>query len=109
MSGVLSGLLIALVAAWIWHWLGRVWRGGLAEDAASALDEAASLGLRVRPARHRQAWLADGYLDGVFVRISWQGGLLGERSQVDIGGLRHTAPLIRDRAMLRAVLTGPEE
>ena len=109
MSGILSGILIALVAAWIWHGLGRIWRGGIAEEAATALDCAAELGLRVWPARHQPAWWADGTLDGVRVRITWIGGLLGERTRIDIGGLRRTVPLIRDASALLAALSGAEE
>ena len=109
MSGVLSGLIIAVVAAWIWHGFGRLWRDSLGSAAAAALDEAAVLGLRVRPARGRSAWLATGEIEGIPVQIAWAGGIFGERTRIDIGGLKRTTSLICGAAELRAALAGREE
>jgi hypothetical protein len=108
-GSVLSGLIIAVVAAWIWHFYGRLWRSSIALSTAPALDEAAGFGLRVRPAPGRAAWVATGRIDGLEVRIAWLGGIAGERSRVDIGGLRRTMPLLCSAEALREALTGAEE
>jgi len=103
-SGVVSGILIALAAAWIWHGYGRLWRHSIATDAAEALDMAAALGMRVRPSSRRCAWIAEGALDGVPVRIVWAGGVFGERTLVDIGGLCSRTSLVCSEAQLHSML-----
>jgi len=108
-SGVLSGLVIAVVAAWIWYGFGRLWRVTLGAEAGQALDEAARMGLKVRPSRSCAAWLATGVLDDIPVRIAWMGGIRGERTRISIGRLKRTVPLIRGAAALRSALAGCEE
>jgi len=108
-SGTLSGILIALVAAWIWQLYGRIWRGSIAEEAAAALDAAAGLGLRVWPSRHTSAWFAAGAIESVQIRIAWRGGILGARTHLNVGGLKRSRALICTEAELRDVLREVEE
>lgn len=108
-SGVLTGLVIAMVAAWIWHFYGRLWRHTIGASSAEALDEAATMGLRVRPAAGRAGWLATGKLDGITVRIAWMGGIRGERTSINIGSHHRVVPLVTTGLLLREVLSAGEE
>lgn len=85
-----------------------MWRGFIGAAASDALDDAAGLGLRVRPAKGL-GWIGSGRLDGIEVRIAWMGGIRGERTLLNIGGLKRTMPLITSAHGLRSALASPEE
>jgi len=105
---VLSGLIVAVVAAWLKYAFNRLWQKSLASDASEALEYAVSLGLRVLPVGWGPAVVVEGQLDGKPIRLEWVGGIRGERSRVRVGELRESMPMLRTAAELQSVLGGEE-
>jgi hypothetical protein len=105
---VLSGLIVAVVAAWAKYAFNRLWQKSLASDASEALAYAVSLGLRVLPAGWGPTVVVEGQLDGQAIRLEWGGGLRGERTRVRVGEARESMPMLRTAADVRSALGGEE-
>ncbi len=97
-SGILTGLLIAVVCVWFWYIHNRLWRESIGEDLVEVLQAAAAMGLTVGPASYRAKWVARGTIDGVRVALHWRGGAFGMHTVVFRG---------RDR-WLGAVVATPD-
>jgi hypothetical protein len=106
-SGILSGVLIAVVAVWFWYMHNRLWRTTVAEQAGGALDAARDLGMVVRPAAYAARWTAAGTIDGEAVEVQWRGGPCGLRSVIRRYGRRRICALVSTEADLSRALAPP--
>lgn len=103
-SGILSGILIAVVSVWFVYMHNRLWRSTVADQAAGALAGACDLGFTVTAARYGAKWLAAGSVQGVPIRIEWCGGPMGLRTVVRRAGVRWVSGLVRTQADLSEAL-----
>lgn len=104
MSGILSGILIAVVAVWLGYMHNRLWRSTVADQAEGALVAARDLGFTVAPARYKARWIAVGSVGGVPIRLEWCGGLMGLHTVVRRADSRWTGALVRTPVDLSHVL-----
>ncbi len=104
LNGVLAGLLVAVVAAWAYYVMNRLWQGSLAEDAAAAIAEAQALGFELVEGGLGARQVAVLLRDGEQIRVEWRDGVLGPRSLLYRGDEVRELPLIRDGEALRQAL-----
>lgn len=76
-NSLLSGFLIAVLAAWALVMFNRLWQATLRSRASAALKHARSLGFRVKPDGMRARVVAVGAIGSEPVRIEWRGGVTG--------------------------------
>lgn len=103
-NSLLSGFLIALLAAWAWVMFNRLWQATLRSRAAAALAHARMRGFQVKPDGTRARVVAVGAIGSEPVRIEWRGGVTGLHVFLIRQDQVRRLPFIEDPGVLDTVL-----
>lgn len=103
-NGVLSGVLVFLGGVWAWVAFQRLWQQSLLEESAEAMAYLEGQGFERRPLGLRARVVLVGEVEGQPARLVWQGGLLGARCSVRVGGARELTEPIRTVGQVQQLL-----
>ncbi|HCH62165.1 MAG: hypothetical protein CL927_18695 [Deltaproteobacteria bacterium] len=95
-NSLLSGLLIAVLAAWAMVMFNRLWQSTLRSRAAPALAHAQTRGMTVHPDGTRARVVAEGSIGSEPIRIEWRGGVTGLHVILLLGDRILRLPFIED-------------
>lgn len=100
---MLSGLLVAVAAPWLFVVFHRLQQAWLEQAAGAALDALPAHGLELQPTGFRSRLVARGPGS---LEVSWRTGVLGPRTVVRRGDERRVLPLVRTPDELARALGG---
>ena len=104
----MSGFVVLLLAGGGTCVFNRFWQRSLLNEAAAAIRAADALGITLKPLGFGPEVVALGGFNGERVRIRWRGGVMGARTDVQIGRRRRRLPLLVTEDALRAAVSGEE-
>lgn len=108
-NSILSGLLLAVLAAWAMVVFNRLWQSSLRMDAADAIAGAAAGGLEVMPDGLRARVVAEGSIGSERVRVEWRGGWQGSETLILRGDSLQRMALVNSASELRRHLGMPPQ
>jgi hypothetical protein len=108
-NSILSGLLLAVLAAWAMVVFNRLWQSSIRVDAADAIAGASAGGLEVLPDGLRARVVAEGSVGSERVRVEWRGGWQGSETLILRGDSCQRMALVASASELRQHLGMPPQ